>query len=103
MIYYRNCRNDDPPALVKIWNEAFTGRGAVILRTSSPLEHYVFSKPYFDPAGLFIEKGETVRWVGGDQEPTVTAFHPSNYNHELRIPENAKPFNSSRSMSPSVT
>jgi plastocyanin len=49
---------------------------------------------YFDPAGLFIEKGQTVRWVAGDQGPTVTAFHPSNYNHELRIPENAEPFNS---------
>ena len=49
---------------------------------------------YFDPAGLFIEKGETIRWVGGDQGPTITAFHPSNYNHELRIPENAEPFNS---------
>src|SRR5581483_246705 len=49
---------------------------------------------YFDPAGLFIEKGQTVRWVAGDQGPTVTAFHPSNYDHELRIPEDAKPFNS---------
>ena len=53
---------------------------------------------YFDPAGLFIEKGETVRWVGGDQGPTVTAFHPSNYNHELRIPEDAKPFHSGNIM-----
>src|ERR1041385_5297988 len=49
---------------------------------------------YFDPAGLFIEKGQTVRWVAGDQGPTVTAFHPSNYNHELRIPEDATSFNS---------
>ena len=53
---------------------------------------------YFDPAGLFIEKGETIRWVGGDQGPTVTAFHPSNYNHELRIPEDAKPFHSGNIM-----
>ena len=49
---------------------------------------------YFDPAGLYIQKGQTVRWIAGDNGPTVTAFHPSNSNHELRIPENAKPFDS---------
>src|SRR5262249_41075528 len=32
----------------------------------------------FDPAGLFIEKGQTVRWIAGDFGPTVTAFHPAN-------------------------
>ena len=49
---------------------------------------------FFDPAGLYIQKGEKVRWVAGNYGPTVTAFHPSNWNHELRIPENAKPFDS---------
>lgn len=61
MVQYRTFRNDDPPALVEIWNEAFAGRGAVILRTSSPLEHYVFSKPYFDPGGLFVALDGTHR------------------------------------------
>jgi ribosomal protein S18 acetylase RimI-like enzyme len=37
-----------------IWNESFTGRGGVRLRHSSPLENYVFNKPYFDPAGLVV-------------------------------------------------
>jgi ribosomal protein S18 acetylase RimI-like enzyme len=54
VVQYRTFRNTDPPRLVKIWNEAFTGRGAVVLRTSAPLERYVFAKPIFDPAGLFI-------------------------------------------------
>ena len=49
---------------------------------------------FFNPAGLYIQKGQTVRWVAGNYGPTVTAFHPSNRNHELRIPENAKPFDS---------
>jgi ribosomal protein S18 acetylase RimI-like enzyme len=40
--------------LVEIWNEAFTGRGSVQLRHSSPLERYAFAKPYFDPAGLIV-------------------------------------------------
>jgi ribosomal protein S18 acetylase RimI-like enzyme len=39
---------------VAIWNEAFTARGAVRLRHSSPLENYVFAKPYFDAAGLIL-------------------------------------------------
>ncbi len=54
MVEYRNYRNNDSPGLVVIWNEAFTARGAVRLRHSSPLENYVFAKPYFDPAGLIM-------------------------------------------------
>jgi ribosomal protein S18 acetylase RimI-like enzyme len=54
VVQFRSFHNDDPPALVDIWNASFTGRGAVILRHSSPLERYAFSKPYFDPAGLIV-------------------------------------------------
>ena len=49
---------------------------------------------YFNPAGLYIEVGQTVEWVGVGRR-AVTAYHPSLNNHELRIPENAKPFDSS--------
>jgi ribosomal protein S18 acetylase RimI-like enzyme len=54
VVQYRIFRNDDPPRLAQVWNAACTGRGAVQLRHSSPLEHYVFAKPYFDPAGLLL-------------------------------------------------
>ena len=54
MVQYRTFRNTDPPHLVEIWNEAFTGRGAVRLRNTSSLERFVFAKPIFDPAGLFV-------------------------------------------------
>ncbi len=54
MVTYRTFRNDDPPGLVSVWNEAFTGRGAVVLRHSSPLERHTFSKPYFDREGLIV-------------------------------------------------
>jgi ribosomal protein S18 acetylase RimI-like enzyme len=54
VIHYRTFRNDDPPGLVKVWNEAFSGRGAVALPTASALEEYVFAKPYFDRAGLIL-------------------------------------------------
>jgi ribosomal protein S18 acetylase RimI-like enzyme len=54
VIHYRTFRNTDPPRLVEVWNETFTGRGAVRLRTSTALERFVLAKPYFDPAGLII-------------------------------------------------
>jgi ribosomal protein S18 acetylase RimI-like enzyme len=54
VVQYRSFRNSDPPGLAQVWNEAFTGRGAVPLRHSSPLERHAFCKPYFDPAGLIV-------------------------------------------------
>jgi ribosomal protein S18 acetylase RimI-like enzyme len=54
VVEYRTFRNTDPPALAEVWNEAFTQRGAVQLHHSSPLERYLFAKPYFDPAGLIV-------------------------------------------------
>jgi len=49
---------------------------------------------YYDPVGVYIQPGETVRWQALRWTPSVTAFHPDNGNHELRIPEGAKPFDS---------
>ena len=49
---------------------------------------------YFDPVGLYLEKGQSVEWQALRWGPTVSAFHPSIGNHELRIPEAAKPFDS---------
>ena len=56
--------------------------------------NYARGQWFFDPAGLYVPKGQKVRWLGTKWGATVTAFHPSNYNHELRIPEGAKPFDS---------
>lgn len=57
---YRSFLNTDPPGLVEIWNETFISRGAAQLRNPSPLERYVFAKPYFDPNGLIVAlDGET--------------------------------------------
>ena len=54
MVDYRTFRNDDPPRLAALWNEVFTGRGAVRLRTAAPLERYLYAKPYFDREGLIV-------------------------------------------------
>src|SRR5260370_38032320 len=58
---YRSYRNDDPPSLVEIWNEAFLSRGAVQIRHGSALERFVFAKPYFDPEGLIVAVQDGVR------------------------------------------
>jgi len=60
VIDYRHFRNDDPPGLAAVWNDALSGRGEVRLRHSSPLENYVFSKPYFDPAGLVVAVNDKI-------------------------------------------
>jgi ribosomal protein S18 acetylase RimI-like enzyme len=54
VIDYRTFRNTDPPALLRVWNEAFTRRGAVPLASATALEEHVLAKPYFDPAGLIV-------------------------------------------------
>ena len=47
----------------------------------------------FDPVGLYVQPGQTVRFINGSiQMITITAYHPKNDNHELRIPEAAAPF-----------
>jgi ribosomal protein S18 acetylase RimI-like enzyme len=51
---YRAFRNGDPPGLVRIWNQCFTGRGAAALRGSTLIEYCLFAKPYFDPRGLVV-------------------------------------------------
>ena len=51
-------------------------------------------KVYFDPAGVRIAPGDTVRWVQLSGFHSTTAYHPSNDNHELRIPASAKPWDS---------
>lgn len=54
MIRFRTFRNGDPPGLLRIWNEAFSGRAVVPLRDTSLLEFFLLAKPYFDPAGLLV-------------------------------------------------
>src|SRR5438094_2637034 len=62
---FRSFRNTDPPGLVEVWNDALTGRGAVRLRNSSPLERCTLSKLYFDPEGLMVAIEEAAnRCVG---------------------------------------
>jgi plastocyanin len=49
---------------------------------------------YFDPAGIHIAPGDTVRWIQISGFHSITAYHPRNDNHELRIPGSAEPWDS---------
>jgi plastocyanin len=51
-------------------------------------------RTYFDPTGVHIAPGDTVRWIQISGFHSITAYHPSNDNHELRIPASAKPWDS---------
>jgi len=55
---------------------------------------YPIGRWYFDPIGVHIQPGQRVRWRCRKWGGSVTAFHPSHDNHELRIPEDARPFDS---------
>jgi plastocyanin len=52
------------------------------------------ARVWFDPIGLLIEPGQTVRWVNQANVHTSTAYHPANDGHALRIPEAAEPWDS---------
>ena len=51
-------------------------------------------KTYFDPVGVHIAPSDTIRWVQVSGFHSITAYHPGNDNHELRIPRSAQPFDS---------
>jgi plastocyanin len=48
----------------------------------------------FDPIGVLIRPGQTIRWVCASNVHTATAYHPKNSGHSLRIPEAAQPWDS---------
>jgi plastocyanin len=54
------------------------------------------SHVWFDPVGLGIEPGRTIRWINLDpgNSHTATAYHPKNFDRPLRIPEGAQSWNS---------
>jgi plastocyanin len=48
----------------------------------------------FDPIGVLLEPGETVRWRCQANYHTTTAYHPANDHRSLRIPREAVPWES---------
>ena len=50
----------------------------------------------FDPVGLRLRPGTTVRWTNGDagNSHTATAYHPAYFDRPRRIPAAAQPWDS---------
>lgn len=48
----------------------------------------------FDPIGLLVSPGTSVRWICDANVHTTTAYHPRNARHSLRIPSAAEPWDS---------
>lgn len=51
---------------------------------------------WFDPTGILIRPGQTIRWTNYDKANahTATAYHPDNFDRVRRIPANAAPWDS---------
>lgn len=51
---------------------------------------------WFDPIGLHVQPGQTIRWVNRDpgNSHTATAYHPANFEKSRRIPAAAQPWDS---------
>ena len=62
---YRPFRNDDPPALVEVWNAALSGRGSYPLRLAGLVDRWILSKPYFDRNGLILAVDPDTKKVAG--------------------------------------
>ena len=54
------------------------------------------SHVWFDPVGLLVRPGQTVRWSNREKGNvhTATAYHPANFDRPLRVPGSANPWNS---------
>lgn len=54
----------------------------------------------FDPIGILVQPGTTIRWIVEADVHTTTAYHPANDSHPLRIPEDAQPWASDYLLNP---
>lgn len=54
------------------------------------------SQVWFDPVGIHIRPGQTIRWTNHDpgNSHTTTAYHPDVFGRPRRIPAGAKPWDS---------
>ncbi len=79
------------------WSQA---AGAAEIVTINMRSDPTGARVWFDPVGIHINPGQTVRWIVGQNVHTTTAYHPRNGNHSLRIPETAVPWDSGYLVNP---
>lgn len=61
------------------------------------------SRVWFDPGGLRVAPGTTVRWVLEANVHSTTAYHPANGGWASRIPAGAEPWDSGMLTAPGQT
>lgn len=51
---------------------------------------------WFDPVGILVQPGQTIRWTNRDpgNSHTATSYHPDLFDRPRRIPEGATPWDS---------
>jgi plastocyanin len=77
------------------------GAGAVaVIRMTSDTDG---ARVGFDPVGLWVPPGTTIRFVIHANVHSTAAYHPMNGNRCLRIPETAAPWNSDYLVNPGDT
>lgn len=85
-----------------------TGRPIARARAADMVEIRMMSDAlgaavWFDPIGVLVQPGTTVRWVLDGNVHTATAYHPANDGHGLRIPEQAEPWDSGYLVDPGAS
>jgi len=79
------------------WSRAAAAEGVVKILMQSD---QTGANVWFDPIGIHINPGQTVRWIVSQNVHTTTAYHPRNVNHSLRVPETAVPWDSGYLVNP---
>ena len=64
MIRYRSFRNDDPPALAKLWNKGVPEVGTVRPLSPHEFDALVAAKPHFEPEGMILAEDESGNLLG---------------------------------------
>lgn len=54
LIEYRTFRNDDPPKILGLWNQAGLSGGAAQGFSCDAFDMLVYAQPYFDPLGMIV-------------------------------------------------
>jgi len=75
--------------------------GPRVARAADAIEIVMGGRPdgshvWFDPIGLHIEPGQTIRWINRDagNSHTATAYHPDIFGRPRRLPSSASPWDS---------
>lgn len=58
-----------------------------------PVEGNPIPEFYFEPSGLYVEPGDTVKFIADTPHHTVTAYHPLQGKPQ-RVPDGVEPFSS---------